>query len=350
MSFISGSWPSVVWGPWDKEFPHCVPRTRERRSREPVKMLFHFHVGRASARAGVPSDVPWAPAVQARPEMRSRVRAYPRKQRRASARTVVPSHQAMARGAKRARVLKVSRARAHLRKQGIRTGYAFLELREGVGVRGQDGFHSRVWRSVRTSTPGHAVQSRSSLRNRKRALHNTQLCSNRLVTEAGPARPKELPGCMSVLLCRRAGEFQQRVMAVSGLGPVGQGISALCSAHPRAAEPRACQDVVPFSCGLGVSARRGSIGCAQCAGGASASRDAEPCACVSQEATAWSARTVVPSHRAMARGAKRARVLQAGYPAPVRIGGNRVSARLRVSGNARGKWSSSASGRWRRCA
>ena len=91
---------------------------------------------------------------------------------------------------------------------------------------------------------------------------------------------------MSVLLCRRAGEFQQRVMAVSGLGPVGQGISALCSAHPRAAEPRACHDVVPFSCGLGVSARRGSIGCAQGAGGPSASRDAEPCACVSQEATA----------------------------------------------------------------
>ncbi len=97
--------------------------------------------------------------------------------------------------------------------------------------------------------------------------HNTQLCSNRPVTEAGLARPKELPGCMSVLLCRRAGEFQQRVMAVSSLGPVGQGISALCSAHPRAAEPRACQDVVPSSCGLGVSARRGSIGCAQGAGG-----------------------------------------------------------------------------------
>ena len=47
MSFSSGSWPSVVLGPWDKEFPHCVPRARERRSREPVKMLFHFHVGSA---------------------------------------------------------------------------------------------------------------------------------------------------------------------------------------------------------------------------------------------------------------------------------------------------------------
>ena len=34
-----------------------------------------------------------------------------------------------------------------------------------------------------------------------RALHNTQLCSNRLVTEAGLARPRELPGCMSALLC-----------------------------------------------------------------------------------------------------------------------------------------------------
>ena len=150
---------------------------------------------------------------------------------------------------------------------------------------------------------------------------------------------------MSVLLCRRAGEFQQRVMAVSGLGPVGQGISALCSAHPRAAEPRACQDVVPFSCGLGVSARRGSIGCAQGAGGPSASRDAELCACVSQEATAC-----VSAH-----GGSIAPGQGAGRQARTRVAGRVSRARahrrkqgIRTahvrSGNARGRWSSSASG------
>ncbi len=135
--------------------------------------------------------------------------------------------------------------------------------------------------------------------------------------------------CMSVLLCRRAGEFQQRVMAVSGFGPVGQGISALFSAHPRAAEPRACQDVVPFSCGLGASARRGSIGCAQGAGGPSASRDAELCACVSQEATACvsahggsiapghgagrKARTRVAGRVSRARAHRRKQGIRAGY-------------------------------------
>ena len=157
MSFSSGSWPSVVWGPWDKEFPHCVPRTRERRSREPVKMLFHFHVGWASARAGVPSDVPRAPAVQARPEMRSCVRAYPRKQRRASARTVVPSHQALARGAKRARVLQAgypapvridgNRVSARDRASG-NAGGKWSSSASGFGVSGPGEFHSSEWRSA----------------------------------------------------------------------------------------------------------------------------------------------------------------------------------------------------------
>ncbi len=156
---------------------------------------------------------------------------------------------------------------------------------------------------------------------------------------------------MSVLLCRRAGELQQRVMAVSGLGPVGQGISALCSAHPRAAEPRACQDVAPFSCGLGVSARRGSIGCAQGAGGPSASRDAEPCACVSQEATACVSAhggSIAPGHGA----GRQARTRVAGRVSRARAHRRKQGIRtgVRVSGNARGKWSSSASGRWRRCA
>ncbi len=134
---------------------------------------------------------------------------------------------------------------------------------------------------------------------------------------------------MSVLLCRRAGELQQRVMAASGLGTVGQGISALCSAHPRAAEPRACQDVVPFSRGLGVSARRGSIGCAQGARGPSASQDAELCACVSQEATACvsahggsiasghgagrQARTRVAGRASRARAHRRKQGIRTGY-------------------------------------
>ncbi len=33
----------------------------------------------------------------------------------------------------------------------------------------------------------------------------------RPVTEAGPARLRELPGCMSVLLCRRAGRAQSAI-------------------------------------------------------------------------------------------------------------------------------------------
>ena len=51
-----------------------------------------------------------------------------------------------------------------------------------------------------TSTMRCAIQCSSSLRNWRRARHNTQLCSNRLVTEAGlPA--EGTAGCMSVLLC-----------------------------------------------------------------------------------------------------------------------------------------------------
>ena len=172
MSFSSGSWLSVVWGPWDKDFPHCVPRTRERRSREPVKMLFHFHVGWASVRGGVPSDVPRPPAVQARPEMRSCVRAYPRKQRRASARTVVPSHQAMARGAKRARVLQAGYP-APVRMGGNRVSAlrtCVLEMREAGGAHQHQALASvgpvssiRVsGAALSTSTTGYAVQSRSS--------------------------------------------------------------------------------------------------------------------------------------------------------------------------------------------
>ena len=39
----------LVWSRWDAQFPHCVQRTRERRSREPVKTLFHF-IGRGCGR------------------------------------------------------------------------------------------------------------------------------------------------------------------------------------------------------------------------------------------------------------------------------------------------------------
>ncbi len=134
-------------------------------------------------------------------------------------------------------------------------------------------------------------------------------------------------------------------MADSGLGPVGQGISALCSAHPRAAEPRACQDVVPFSCGLGVNAHRGSIGCAQAAGGPSASRDAELCACVSQEATACGSAhggSIAPGPGA----GRQARTRVAGRVSRARAHRRRQGIRTAHvrSGSARGRWSSSASG------
>ena len=40
---VGGFSNGLILGRWDGQFPDCVPRTRERRSREPVKTLFHFH-------------------------------------------------------------------------------------------------------------------------------------------------------------------------------------------------------------------------------------------------------------------------------------------------------------------
>ena len=138
--------------------------------------------------------------------------------------------------------------------------------------------------------------------------HNTKLCSNRLVTEAGlPA--EGTAGLHERLVVPARQWFQQW----AGLEPVGRAVSALRSAHTRAAKPRACQDVVPFSSALavGVSARMGSIGCVQ--------------------AVTWS-RTRIAG-RVSARWCASA---ETGYPH-----------RYAVSGNARRKWSSSASGLWR---
>ncbi len=101
---------------------------------------------------------------------------------------------------------------------------------------------------------GCAVLCSSILRNRRRARHNTQLCSNRLVTEAGlPA--EGTAGCMSALLCHHVRDFRTGQMWNGGLRPVRRAVPALRSAHTRAAKPRACQDVVPFLCAaMGVSA------------------------------------------------------------------------------------------------
>ncbi len=78
----------------------------------------------------------------------------------------------------------------------------FLELPEASGAQqhqvlgagGSRVFHSSVWRRGNlVGTLCTQTQCNSTLRNCGRARHNTQLCSNRLVTEAGPGRPRELP-------------------------------------------------------------------------------------------------------------------------------------------------------------
>ena len=90
----------------------------------------------------------------------------------------------------------------------------------------------------------------------------------------------------------------------------------MCSAHPRAAKPRACQDVVPFHAVAGVSSRMGSIGCAAPAGVTALNGyrngrglrayPRKPTACVSGRGG-----SIAPGHAA---SVNRARGLQARYP------------------------------------
>ena len=112
--------------------------------------------------------------------------------------------------------------RAHRRKQGIRAGYAFPQMREASGAHQHQGFwrertsgfHSSVWRSVAHGDKCVPQSNATALCEMGGARHNTQLCSNRLVTEAGlPA--EGTAGCMSVLLCRRVGGFS-RAKSASG--------------------------------------------------------------------------------------------------------------------------------------
>ena len=108
--------------------------------------------------------------------------------------------------------------------------------------------------------PGPAVQRHRPLRNRKRALHNTQLCSNRPVTEAGLARPRELPGCMSALLCQHAGGFRNGLVWSRWDAQFRH-----CVPHPR--ERRSREPVKTLfhfpRRGCGRQCAHGSIGCVQ---------------------------------------------------------------------------------------
>ena len=114
----------------------------------------------------------------------------------------------------------------------------------------------------------------------RRGWHNTQLCSYRLVTEAGPGRPRELPGCISVLLCQRVTRFSKEPRESVVWGRWDTAFRHCVPHHARAAEPRARQAVVPFHLRAvaGVSASHGSIGRVQGAG-------VHLAACVSQKAS-----------------------------------------------------------------
>ncbi len=149
MSFSSG-WPSVVWGPWDKDFPQCVPRACED--------VFPFSWGLGvNARRGSIGCAQGAggPSASRDAELCARVSEEATACVSAHVGSIAPGPGA-GRQARTRVAGRVSRARAHRRKQGIRTGYAFLEMREGsgahqhqaVGVGVPGAFHSRVWRCV----------------------------------------------------------------------------------------------------------------------------------------------------------------------------------------------------------
>jgi hypothetical protein len=123
----------VKWSRWDKELPHVVPHTRERRSREPVKTLFHFHVGWASARAWVPSDVARQMAVQTDLKCGCWACAFPKSNCVRFRSAAVSSHQVMEACAKRARVLQAGYP-APLRIDGNWVSAPVLEMRKGRGA------------------------------------------------------------------------------------------------------------------------------------------------------------------------------------------------------------------------
>ncbi len=145
-------------GRWDKQFPQCVPHQTRAAKPRAVKTLFHFSVrGLQRAHGFHRTGPPWGQRARGFAVGMDGVR-IPGSRLRASAGAVVPSHRVTQPGANRTRGLQAVylRGRAHRRKQGIRAGYGFLEIREGsgscqhqaFGVSGPGGFHSSVWRSA----------------------------------------------------------------------------------------------------------------------------------------------------------------------------------------------------------
>ena len=109
--------------------------------------------------------------------------------------------------------------------------------------------------------------------------HNQQLCSYRPVTEAGPGRPRELPGCISVLLCQRvrsSAKSQENQRFGAG-GTMRFRMRSAPRASGEAASPsRRCS--IPSACGGGRQRVHRSIGRVQGAG-------VHLAACVSQQAS-----------------------------------------------------------------
>ncbi len=89
--------------------------------------------------------------------------------------------------------------------------------------------------------------------------HNTQLCSNRPVTEAGlPA--EGTAGLHERLVVPARWWCPHRAKSAIGFGAGGTISFAMCSAPGASGEAASSQDVLPFPCaGAGVSARIGSI-------------------------------------------------------------------------------------------
>ncbi len=143
---------------------------------------------------------------------------------RASAGAVVPSHR-VTQPASTAHAVCRPGIRAAMRIDGNRVsarGTGFWKCARQVDVISIRLLASagqvcsiRVAQGCARRQPGCAVQCHGTLRNRRRARHNTQLCSNRLVTEAGlPA--EGTAGCMSALLCRSAGAFRSASNGAGG--------------------------------------------------------------------------------------------------------------------------------------
>ncbi len=186
-------------GPAGQSVSQCVPHQARAAKPRAVKTFFHFHVlARASARASVPSNEV-QPVTSLRTMVAGRGMGGVRSQEadcvcvNERGGSIGPGHAA---SVNRARALQAGypRGGAHRRKLGIRAGHAVSGNARGRWSSSSSGFWRQRARCVpfecvaqgcARRQPGCAVRCHGTLRNSRRARHNTQLCSNRPVTEAG---------------------------------------------------------------------------------------------------------------------------------------------------------------------